>query len=199
MVVNAGTSRMELPFFGIVDFGILYALLLVPIGFVGASNMVNLLAGFNGLEAGMGIIYLGSLGMYAFVNERYIASLIALMAFTSLIVFYLFNKSPAKILPGDSLTYFLGGTLASIAILGNLEKAALVVSIPFFAEFVLKLRSRLKAQNYGKWVDGKIKTDYKKVYSLTHLFTRKAKFTEKKIVLYFILIEVFFSFLLWVV
>src|SRR3989344_6562940 len=54
MVINAGVSKMAIPFFGIIDFGLLYPLLLIPIGVVGASNMVNLLAGINGLETGMG-------------------------------------------------------------------------------------------------------------------------------------------------
>ncbi len=199
MVVNVGTDYMYFFVFGRIQFGILYPLLLVPIGVVGAANMVNLIAGFNGLEAGMGIVYLLSLGLYAYVNGSYIAALIALMAFTSLLAFYYFNKYPAKIFPGDSLTYFLGGTLACIAILGDMEKAALIVSIPFFIEFFLKMRSKFKAQCYGRWVDGKIKTDYDKIYSITHLFTRNGRYTEKQVVFFTVMIELFFSLLIWVV
>jgi len=199
MVVNAGSEYMYIPFFGEINLGIIYPLLFIPLAVVGAANMINLLAGFNGLEAGMGIVYLFSLGFYTFYYERYIASLIALMAFTSLLVFFFYNKYPSKIFPGDSLTYFLGGVLACIAIIGNVEKAALIVSIPFFVEFFLKARSRFKAQCYGKWVDGKVKTDYEKIYSLTHIFTRSGKFSEKQIVFFFILMEVIFSLLIWVV
>ena len=56
MVVNAGSNIIKIPFFGRIDIGIYYALILVPIGVVGAANMINLLAGFNGLEAGMGLV-----------------------------------------------------------------------------------------------------------------------------------------------
>ena len=199
MVVNAGVTLMALPFIGHVDFGVFYVLILIPLGVLGASNMVNMFAGFNGLEAGMGIIYTGMLGIYAYVNNFYIAAWICLLAFSALLAFYYFNKVPAKILAGDSLTYLLGGVLVSVAILGNIEKAALIVSIPFFIEFILKLRGRLKKQSYGYWYKGKVKSFYKNIYSLPHIFTRTGKFTEKQITWSLIAIEFVFCLLIWVV
>tara|TARA_Y100000310_G_C20697615_1_gene826808 strand:- start:1060 stop:2067 length:1008 start_codon:yes stop_codon:yes gene_type:complete len=199
MVTNAGTSSMSLPFFGEIKLGIIYPLILIPIGFVGAANMVNMFAGFNGLEVGMGITYIFSLGLFAFVHERYVAALIALMVFTSLCAFWLFNKYPARILPGDSLTYLLGGTLASIAILGNLEKAALIISIPFFIEFFLKMRSNFSADTYGIYVNGKVRSKYDEVYSIPHFLTRTGNYTEKQIVNSMIGLTMFFSLLIWVV
>lgn len=197
MAIMVGETTMSLPFIGRFDIGILYPLVLVPVVVVGAANMVNLLGGLNGMETGMGIAYIGMLGLYASYNERHIATLISLLVFVSLISFYLFNKFPAKILPGDSLTYFLGGTLAVIAIVGNIEKAALIISIPFFIEFLLKLRSKFKADSFGYYNDGKLCSKYKKIYSLTHLFLRTGKFTEKQIVLFFILGELIISGLIW--
>src|SRR3989338_1573857 len=194
IAVSLGTTQMGLPFIGVIDFGILYPLLLVPIGVVGASNMVNMLAGFNGLETGMGIIYLGSLGLFAYHQHEYVAALLALVSFAALLAFFFYNKTPAKILAGDSLTYLLGGVLAIIAIIGNLERAALILSIPFFIEFILKARSNFKAQTYCYWKDGKIHSKSgKKIYSIPHLFTRTGRFTEKQIVWIMIAIEAFFS------
>ena len=199
MVIKAGTTKIGVPFIGVVDFGILYALILVPIGVSGAANMVNLLAGINGIETGMGIVYIGMLGLYAYVNASYIAALIALLTFTSLLAFYTYNKYPAKILPGDSLTYLLGGVIAVIAIVGNIEKAALICSIPFFIEFILKARSKFKAQSYGYYKKGNIMSLHgKKVYSLIHLFTRTGRFTEKQITYSFIAFELLVSSLIWV-
>ena len=57
MVINAGATAMWIPFIGRIDFGLIYPLILIPIGVIGAANMVNILAGINGLETGMGIIY----------------------------------------------------------------------------------------------------------------------------------------------
>ena len=199
MVVNAGVKTMAFPFVGRIDVGLIYPLIFIPIGVVGAANMVNMLAGFNGIETGMGIIYVGMLGLYAFVNNREVAALIAVITLASLIAFYVYNKYPAKILPGDSLTYLLGGVIAVIAIIGNIEKAALIASIPFFVEFILKLRKKFKAKSYGYYYNGKIKSYHnRKIYSILHLFTRTGKFTEKKIFWFMILIELFFSSLIWV-
>lgn len=199
IAIMAGETSMSLPLIGRFDIGILYPIFLVPIGVVGAANMINLLGGLNGMETGMGIVYFGMLGLYAYVNQRYIASLIALMAFFALLGFLYYNKFPAKILPGDSLTYFLGGTLAVIAIVGNIERAALIVSIPFFIEFFLKLRSRFKADSFGYYKEGKLYSKYNKIYSLTHIFLKTGKFNERQIVWFFVLIELIISSMIWFV
>ncbi len=199
MVVNAGESELWLPFFGVVDIGIIYPLIFIPIGVIGAANMVNMLAGYNGMETGMGIVYIGMLGLYAYTNTRYIAALIALVTFFSLLAFYLYNKYPAKILPGDSLTYLLGAAIAIIAVIGNIEKAAIISAVPFFVEFILKARSRFKADSFGYFYKGKVKVDYKKIYSLPHIFARTGKFTEKQITFFMILIQLVFSSLIWLI
>ena len=199
MVVNAGTTIMAVPFLGKVNFGILYPLVLVPLGVVGASNMVNMLAGFNGLEAGLALIYLSSLGLYAYKFGRYIAALLALMAFVAVLAFYLYNKYPSKIFPGDSLTYLLGAVLASIAIVGDLEQATLIISIPFIVEFFLKIRGKLQKQTYGYNENGKIKSFYRKIYSLPHIFTRTGKFTERQVVLFIWIIQAIFALLIWII
>ena len=199
MAIKAGFTTMNFLFIGDVNFGVLYPLLLIPIGVVGAANMVNMLAGFNGMETGMGIVYIGMLGLYAFVNDRHVAALIALVAVASLIAFYYYNKYPAKVLPGDSLTYLLGALVAVIAIVGNLEKAALIISIPFFIEFVLKMRSKLKANSYGYFKDGKIYSKYEKIYSIPHIFTRTGRFTEKQVTYFMVLIQLIVSSLIWFV
>ena len=198
IVVNVGDTTMWIPLIGKIDIGLLYPLLFIPIGVVGAANMVNMFAGYNGLEAGMGLVYTFMLGVYAYFNASYLGALIAGVTFFCLIPFFIFNKYPAKVLPGDSLTYLLGASLVSIAVLGNVEKAAIICSIPFFIEFVLKARSKFKANSYGYLKDGKIHSFYDKIYSIPHIFARTGKFTEKQIVYFCILIELVFSSLIWV-
>ncbi|MDP3728624.1 MAG: hypothetical protein Q8R18_04185 [bacterium] len=197
MVINAGETIIGIPFFGSLDVGLLYALVLIPIGVIGASNMVNMLAGYNGLETGLGIIYLGNLSVYAYVNGSEVAALIGAITCAALFAFLFFNRSPAKIFPGDSLTYLLGAVLASMAIIGNIEIAALLVSIPFFIEFFLKLRGRFKKQSYGMYYHGKVKSLDDKIYSIPHFFTIEGKFTEKQVVLFVYFIEILFSGLIW--
>lgn len=199
MVINAGVTTMGFPLLGEVEFGILYPLLIIPIGFVGATNMVNLLEGFNGVGTGMGIIYTGMLGLYAYTQSRTIAALICLVVFASLLAFFIFNRYPARILPGDSLTYLLGATLALVAILGNLERAVILISIPFFIEFILKLRGKLKKQTYGYFYNGRVMSKYKKVYSLPHILTRTGNYTERQVVWFMMFIQLVFASLIWLV
>ena len=199
MIVLSNRASLVVPYIGDLTLGWIYPLILIPLGFVGAANMVNMLAGFNGLEAGMGIVYLLSLGAYAYVHQSFVASLIAFVALLAVATFFFFNKIPAKILPGDSLTYFLGGTLATIAIVGGLEIPALIISIPFFVEFLLKWRSGFSADSFGIWINGKILSKHEKVYSIAHVLTRTGNYTEKQVVSYLVAMQVVFSLLIWLI
>jgi len=194
MVIKAGCSTMSLPIIGTVNFGLVYPLILVPIGVVGASNMVNLLGGFNGSEAGMGIVYMLTLGLIAYHNNIYVYPLFFISSF-SLIGFIIHNWYPAKILPGDSLTYLLGSIVASGVIVGNMEKAGVMTLSIFFFEFILKLRSKLKATSLGKLRrDGTIAPPYgKKIYSITHIIMNLGRFTEKQISIILVMIQVIIS------
>ena len=71
-------------------------------------------------------------------------SLIALIMIASLLAFYIFNKVPAKVFPGDVLTYSIGSLIASIAILGNIEKIAIWFFIPYILDTILKTRGKYK-------------------------------------------------------
>ena len=195
MVIAAGETEMAMPFIGRVDFGILYPLLIIPIGFVGASNMVNMLGGFNGLETGMGIVYTLSLGVYAWTYGRNQTSILLLTACVALLAFLRYNWHPAKILPGDSLTYLLGSLVAASVIIGNMEKAGVIVMTPFMIEFFLKARSRFKASCLGKLgADGKLSPPYGgKIYSWTHIIMNLSRFRERDVTIALILVQVFFA------
>ena len=196
MAMSAGVTHMSIPFVGRIEFGILYPLLLVPIGIVGASNVVNMLAGFNGLEAGMGIVYLLSLGVFALIHES-TGSVIFLVTSAALIGFSKFNWFPAKILPGDTLTYLLGSMVAAGVIVGNMEKSGILVMLPFVIEFFLKLRSKFKASCLGKLrEDGKLDPPYgRRVYSWTHILMNLKPMTEKQVTIFLILIQICFALL----
>ena len=170
VVINAGTHIMNLPFVGVVDFGILYPLVLIPLGIVGATTTYNFLAGFNGLEAGQGILIVGFLSYVAYVTGSPWLSIIGLCMVVSLIGFYFYNKFPASVFPGDIMTYAVGALIAGMAILGNFEKIAVVVFVPYFFEIILKLRGGLKKHSFGiPDKNGNLKMPYKKVYGLEHL------------------------------
>jgi len=188
VVINAGVSEMSLPLIGAVDFGIVYPLFLIPLGIAGASTTYNFLAGYNGLEAGQGILILGFLSFVAYATGSPWLAIIGLCMVAALIGFYLFNKYPAKVFPGDIMTYTVGAMIAGMAILGNFEKIAFVVFIPYILEVFLKLRGglSLKIQSFGiSDKNGYLKTPERKVYGLEHIAIRIlnkfGKATERKV------------------
>ncbi len=165
IVINAGESQIM----GI-NFGLFYPLLLIPIGIVGASATFNFLAGYNGLEASQGIIILSSISVITFLMGNKWLSVINLCMVASLVSFYIFNKYPAKVFPGDIMTYSIGALIATIAILGNIEKVAVFFFIPYIIEIGLKLKGKLKKQSFAKVnEDGSLEMPYKKIYGLEHL------------------------------
>jgi UDP-N-acetylglucosamine--dolichyl-phosphate N-acetylglucosaminephosphotransferase len=86
-----------------------------------------------------------------------------------LIGFYIFNKYPSEIFPGDTLTYSVGALIACIAILGNVEKIAIFFYIPYIIETILKSRGKLKKESFAKLNDdGSLEMPYDKIYGLEH-------------------------------
>ena len=170
VVINAGNSIMNFPFLGNVDFGILYPLILIPIGVAGATTTYNFLAGYNGLEAGQGILILGFLSFVAYVTGSSWLTIVGLVMVAALIGFWFYNKYPAKVFPGDSLTWTIGALIAGMAILGNFEKIAMFVFIPYILETGLKLKGKLEKQSFAKPnKDGSLEMPYNKIYGLEHL------------------------------
>jgi len=169
IVVNAGHSITSLPFVGVVDIGIFYALILVPIAITGAANGFNMIAGYNGLESGMGIIILSFLSYVAWLNNFGWVGILGGCMVAALLAFYIFNKTPAKIFPGDTLTYSVGALIAIIAISANLEKLALIIFIPYFIELILKLKGRLQKESFAKLNKDETLSLRDGIYGLEHI------------------------------
>ena len=189
IAINAGKSAMELPLLGVVDVGLLYPLFFIPLGVVATTTTFNLLAGFNGLESGQGILLLSAMGLVAYLTGNSWLAVICLCMVLALVGFIYYNWSPARVFPGDVMTYSIGVLIAAVAIVGNFEKIAVFFYIPYIIEVCLKLRGKLKKQSFGKPLpDGTLDNRYDKIYSLNHVaiaFMRKfgIRSTEKRAVL----------------
>jgi UDP-N-acetylglucosamine--dolichyl-phosphate N-acetylglucosaminephosphotransferase len=183
MVINAGDSTMM----GI-EFGLFYPLLFIPLGIMGVTATFNFLAGYNGLETSQGIIILSGLAIALFLTEKKGLSLIALIMIFCLLAFYMFNKFPATIFPGDTLTYSVGALIGCLAILGDMEKLAVFFFIPYGIEAILKIRGKLEKESFARVNrDGSLKNRYDKIYGLEHLAVyvlskMKKKVYEKEVV-----------------
>jgi len=165
VVISAGALT-----FGGINLGLAYPFLLIPIGIVGASLTFNFLAGYNGLETSQGILILFALSLVTYLRGTTWLSMLGLIMVACLFAFYIFNKHPAKVFPGDVLTYSIGALIAGMAILGDIEKIAIFFFIPYILETILKVRGRLKKESFAKVnEDGTIEMPYSKIYGLEHL------------------------------
>ncbi|MEM2954433.1 MAG: glycosyl transferase family 4 [Candidatus Nanoarchaeia archaeon] len=192
-VLGIGMQELILPFLGKIEVGLLFPLFFVPLAIVGASNGFNMLAGLNGLEAGMGAIILGALTLLLAKGTPWLA-LISGLACASLICFLMFNWYPAKVFPGNSLTYAVGALIGIVAILSEYTKAAILLFLPYFLELFLKARCKFKGESFGiPQKDGSLKPP-EKICSLTHIFMKFAK-TEKRTVLGILSFELVLAFL----
>lgn len=164
MAINAGQLITG------TNLELIYPLFLIPLGLVGASSTFNFLAGYNGLETSQGILILLSLSIVTYLTGNRWLSIIGLTMVVCLIAFYIFNKYPAKVFPGDILTYSVGALIAMIAIFGNMEKIAIFFFIPYMLETILKLRGKLKKESFAKVnPDGSLEMPYDKIYGVEHL------------------------------
>jgi UDP-N-acetylglucosamine--dolichyl-phosphate N-acetylglucosaminephosphotransferase len=189
MAVNVGVTYMTLPLIGRVELGLIYPLVLVPLAVLCCSNATNFLAGFNGLEAGMGFVLLSAIGVFALFTNHLAAAAIALTFAVALLSFFRYNWF-GRVFPGD-LNYTIGAVCACVTVLGNMEKFAILCFTPWILEALLKALSRFKAENFGiLQPDGTVKPREQKIRSLTHLVMRSGHFTERQVSTLLILFEV---------
>ena len=157
MAIKEGYSMIRIPFLGIVNFGVFYPLVLVPLGITGAANAVNMLAGFNGLEVGMGVVAMGSLAIIAYLIGETTALIILIAALGALVATLYYNWYPAKILVGDVGTLSIGAIIASTVIIGNYETAGIIIIIPFVIDFLIKAKNHFPGKNWwGIHKNGKL-------------------------------------------
>ena len=138
VAVRAGHTSLLIPFVGQINFWIFYPLFLVPAGVMVAANAVNMLAGFNGMEVGMGLIAMGSLAVIAAMIHETTALIILLAGAGALLGVLFFNWYPAKIMVGDVGTLSIGALIATAVIVGNFETAGVIVIIPYAIDFLFK-------------------------------------------------------------
>jgi len=155
VAIKEGYSMIRIPFLGIINFSIFYPLILIPVGITGAANAVNMLAGFNGLEVGMGVVAVGTLAIIAYLIGQNTALIILMAALGALVATLYYNWYPAKILVGDVGTLSIGAIIASAVIIGNYESAGVILIIPHVVDFLIKAKNRFP-YSFGIYRKGKL-------------------------------------------
>ncbi len=111
-----------IPFLGKLRLNLIYPIL-APLIVAVFANTVNMLEGYNGEGSGTSIIALFSLIICSIIWDSAEGLLFSVVSLAILVPFFLYNKFPAKIFPGDVGTLSIGAIFASIALIGSLEAA----------------------------------------------------------------------------
>jgi len=181
LAVYVRGTFVYLPFIGNVDLGLFSRIILV-FAITCAANGMNMLEGFNGLGTGLGIIMCVTLMFASFIQGKIDALFILFPLLGALLAFLCFNKYPAKIFPGDTMMLFIGGVIASAAIVGMLKWICFVLLIPMVVEFFLKLKGRFNAECFGTPDEtGYLRYDGR-TESLTHIVMKRWRLKEWEVV-----------------
>lgn len=148
VAIEAGQTVMVVPVWGRIDFGVAYALLLVPLGVTGAANAANMLAGFNGLEVGLGLVAMASSAVIVAMIGASTALVILLAGIGALLAALRVNWFPAKVMIGDVGTLSIGAIIAAAVIVGDIETAGVVIIIPYAFDFLLKALSGFPSKEW---------------------------------------------------
>ncbi len=108
---------INLPYIGRLSLG-LASYPITVLWIIGIANAINLIDGMDGLAGGISTFAALTMGVVALIQGRDEAALLALALGGAGAAFLVYNLPPASIFMGDSGAYFLGFTLATIALMG---------------------------------------------------------------------------------
>lgn len=146
VAIGVRTETLDLPGIGAIGLGLM-AIPLCTLGIVAMVNLFNFMDGIDGLTIGQTLVAAlvlvgGALIVHATTTALLAGALVGVAG-----GFLPFNWSPAKCFMGDSGSYFCGGALAGLLIMGqNTGAPLLLVGLPnviFLADAVVTLIVRL--------------------------------------------------------
>ena len=129
-------SSPIIPFLGQTRLTIIYPILVLLIVAVFA-NTVNMLEGYNGEGSGTCLIAVCFIFICGLLWNSAETILLILPVMAVLIPFFIYNKYPAKIFPGDVGTLSMGAMIACVALIGSIEVAVFCALLIHFMLLVL--------------------------------------------------------------
>ncbi len=138
----AAVARLGDPHFSLGPWslyvpGVLYWVLLVPLGVTGAANAINMLAGYNGLEAGEVAVASAFLTL---ISPPGPGRILALVLLASSLSFLVYNWYPGRTFIGDVGTLSMGAAFALASILADRELYGILLIAPTFYELASVIR-----------------------------------------------------------
>lgn len=187
---RAGSTLVYLTPFGPADLGWSFWIL-VPFAFAFLMNGVNIYAGFNGLEAGLGLVATISLGVCALIYGSLESAIALLSLGGGLLAFLKWNWFPAKVFSGGSGTFLIGAVLASAIIGGSIKVVGVIALFPYVINFALRATDRFTWSVGTTLADGRITS--RKHNALWALFMYRRRSSERYVVVRCLAVQVIFG------
>ncbi|MCL2838940.1 MAG: phospho-N-acetylmuramoyl-pentapeptide-transferase [Oscillospiraceae bacterium] len=170
-----------------LDLGFMFIPITVFV-MIGGTNSVNLTDGLDGLATSVTILVLLFFaavappdGFYLGVRTFSGARMVSAGLIGGLLGFLLFNKYPAKVFMGDTGSLFLGGAVASVAVLMQMPLFLIIVGFVYMAETLSVIIQVFSFKLTGKRVF--------KMSPLHHHFEMSG-WSERRVVIVFSLVTI---------
>ncbi|MEM4462468.1 MAG: hypothetical protein QW695_06365 [Candidatus Bathyarchaeia archaeon] len=186
--------------FGRIRITILYNLLL-PIGIAVSSNTMNMCDPVNGVMAGSSIIISLTLLLASLFTDRFYASPYMASILGCALAFYIYNRYPARVFPGDTGTLSLGAAIAYASVIGRLEFIALIAMLTQILNALFTLislgglieRRSISERPVRVLDDGRIvaSVNPQAPITLTRMFTASRPMSEREVAYSFFILTSF--------
>ena len=214
VAILAGNHTVTIPFYGPLSLGWVYSFVIIPILILVYSNATNMLAGYNGLEVGLGIITILFMIFASLIMGNYLVMVILVPMLGALIGFYYYNAYPAKVILGDVGNLAIGASIATAMIIGNMEIIGVLLTLIYLVNFGLYAIHIFIVRGKGKTISTcdknghLIPTYYEKngktfigwhaiYYLMEHVY--KGKLTEKGLVRNFFILHFIISLVVFLI
>ncbi|MGM0404590.1 MAG: hypothetical protein ACQEQM_00420 [Thermoplasmatota archaeon] len=195
-------TSMYIPYLGVMEFGIVYMIILMPIFIMVCANLINMFSYYNGQSAGTTLIVLSFL-TFKLIETGKTDILFFLFPFMGAALSFLsYNIHPAGVFPGDCGDMMMGAMIGIVAVLGNLEFYTFICLLPLTINFLMVaywfLSERGKRhEKFGK-VDEQGNIDPPNAKTLVWLFPYIWSLDERKTTLLMYLLVFISSLSAWV-
>jgi UDP-N-acetylglucosamine--dolichyl-phosphate N-acetylglucosaminephosphotransferase len=126
-----------------IEFGILYSQLIIPTFVLVSSNLINMHAGFNGLDSGLSILILISLILKSVIIGD-VENIISIVSLTGALVgYYIYERYPSRIFWGNVGSLAIGAAIGIIIVIQGFLISGFIMLFPHTINFLMYV--------YWKW------------------------------------------------
>ena len=141
----------SLPLIGVITAvtPLFYEVIFIPIGIAASTNLANVFAGYNGLEAGLGATIALFLFILGYSQGNQLTMVFSATLLGALLAFLRYNWYPAQIFPDDVGTFLIGAMIGATVIVGGIELAGAILMLPYIVDFLFfKIPNRLPSKGW---------------------------------------------------